>query len=73
MVVSPRKKCSHIIHAASTAAITTLNNATCLAKFDTVVQGTRRVLEQADQCGAKKALLPRWPPKDMYLPAGGRN
>ena len=47
---------SHIIHAAATSARETFENADLLRKFDTVVGGTRRVLEFAAACGARKLL-----------------
>jgi len=47
---------SHVIHAA-TEASAKLNNEDPLLMFDTIVEGTRRVLEFARHCGAKKFLL----------------
>jgi len=47
---------SHIIHAA-TEASATLNAENPLLMFDTILEGTRRVLDFAVQSGAKKFLL----------------
>ncbi|MBD2552236.1 NAD-dependent epimerase/dehydratase family protein [Limnothrix sp. FACHB-708] len=47
---------SHIIHAA-TEASAQLNQEAPLLMLDTIVQGTRHVLEFARHCGAKKFLL----------------
>src|SRR5687768_12925451 len=52
----PEGRFSHIIHAAATSAAETFNNADILSKFDTVVGGTRRVLDFAARCGANKFL-----------------
>lgn len=49
---------SHVIHAATTSATVTFHGSEKpLEKFDTVVGGTRRVLDFARQCGAAKFLL----------------
>lgn len=48
---------SHIIHAAATSASATFHGEDPLAKFDTVVEGTRHTLDFAVQCHAKKFLL----------------
>lgn len=48
---------SHIIHAATTSAEETFNNEPALAKYETIVDGTRRTLEFAARCHAQKLLL----------------
>lgn len=53
----PAGEFSLVIHAAATSAVATFNNEDYLVKFDTVVQGTRRVLDFAVHCHAKKLLL----------------
>ena len=53
----PEGSFSHIIHAAATSARATFNNEDPLVKFDTIFQGTRRTLDFALQCHAKKFLL----------------
>lgn len=53
----PEGEFSHIIHAATTTARATFDNEDSLVKFDTVVQGTRRALEFAVRCKARKFLL----------------
>lgn len=52
----PDGKFSHVIHAA-TAASETLNNEDPGLMLDTIVTGTRRVLDFTALCGAKKFLL----------------
>ncbi len=52
----PEGQFSHIIHAA-TEASAKLNQENPLLMFDTIVAGTRRVLEFARVCGASKLLL----------------
>jgi nucleoside-diphosphate-sugar epimerase len=52
----PQENFSHIIHAAATSAVATFNNEDPLIKFDTVVYGTRRILDFAIHCQAKKFL-----------------
>jgi len=52
----PEGPFTHIIHAAATSARETFEKADIVAKFDTVVAGTRRVLEFAAACGARKLL-----------------
>ncbi len=46
-----------LIHMAATSAEETYNNADLLEKFDTVVNGTRRVLDFANVSGVKKLLF----------------
>lgn len=54
----PSGEFSHIIHAATTAARATFyKTENSLVKFDTVVEGTRRVLDFAVQCCARNFLL----------------
>lgn len=53
----PAGSFSHVIHAATTSAEETYNNEPPLSKFETVADGTRRVLEFAAQCDARKFLL----------------
>jgi len=53
----PEGEFTHIIHAAATSAIATFNNEDLLATFDIVVGGTRRALDFAAKCGAKKFLF----------------
>ncbi len=52
----PTGSFSHIIHAA-TESSATLNAESPLIMFDTIVEGTRRTLEFARQCGTRKFLL----------------
>lgn len=52
----PEDTFDYIIHAAATSAVATFNNEDPLIKFDTIVEGTRHVLEFAVHCGAKKIL-----------------
>lgn len=52
----PNGSFSHVIHAA-TEASAKLNEEDSLLMFDTIVEGTRRTLEFAQQCGAQKFLL----------------
>jgi len=53
----PEGDFSHIIHGATTSAVATFNNEDSLVKFDTIVEGTRRLLEFAKRCGTQKLLL----------------
>lgn len=52
----PAGNFSHVIHAA-TEASATLCNGRPLSMLDTIITGTRRVLEFATACGAKRFLL----------------
>jgi dTDP-glucose 4,6-dehydratase len=52
----PQGSFSHVIHAAATSAQETFQNQDIVTKFDTVVGGTRRVLEFAAACGASQFL-----------------
>lgn len=52
----PSQTFDYVIHAAATSAVATFNNEDSLIKFDTIVNGTRRVLDFSVQCGAKKIL-----------------
>lgn len=53
----PEGKFSHIIHAAATTAQETFSGETPLAKFDTLVNGTRHLLDFAAQCGTRQFLM----------------
>ncbi|NQT30026.1 MAG: NAD(P)-dependent oxidoreductase [Candidatus Saganbacteria bacterium] len=53
----PPGEFSYIIHAAATSARATFNSEDPLTKFDTVVAGTRHILDFAVKCGAKNFLL----------------
>ncbi|MBV5349667.1 NAD(P)-dependent oxidoreductase, partial [bacterium] len=55
--VFPKGQYSHLIHAATTSAYETYRGETPLAKFDTLVCGTRRVLDFAAQCGVEQFLF----------------
>lgn len=53
----PAGSFSHVIHAATTSAEETFRNEPPLSKYETVADGTRRVLEFAAQCNVRKLLL----------------
>lgn len=53
----PSAQFSHIIHAATTSAHETFAGESPLAKFDTLVAGTRRVLDFARQAETRKFLF----------------
>jgi len=53
----PAGRHSHILHAATSSAHETSAGETGLAKFDTLVGGTRRVLEFATTCGTEYLLF----------------
>ncbi|MRD73046.1 NAD-dependent epimerase/dehydratase family protein [Rhodocyclus tenuis] len=53
----PATTFSHVIHAATTSARETFLGETPLAKFDTLVRGSRRVLDFAAHCGARHVLF----------------
>lgn len=68
----PQGEFSHIIHAAATSARATFEKTEDpLAKFETIVEGTRHTLDFAVKCRAKKFLLTSsgavygQPPSDM--------
>ncbi len=52
----PEGTFSHVIHAGATSARETFENAGIVDKFDTVVAGTRHVLDFAARSGARKFL-----------------
>ncbi len=52
----PNSQFSHIIHAATEASVS-LNQEQPEVMFDVTTQGTRRVLEFAEQCGCQRFLL----------------
>ena len=53
----PEGRFSHVVHMGSTAALATFRNEEPLAKFTTIVHGTRRALDFAVRSGARKFLL----------------
>ena len=53
----PSGRFTHLIHAASTSAQETFAGEPPLAKFDTLVTGTRRVLDFASQAGIRQVLF----------------
>lgn len=53
----PQGRFSHFIHAATTSAHETFNGEHPLSKFDTLVSGTRHVLEFAARAGAEHFLF----------------
>ncbi|WP_434632937.1 NAD-dependent epimerase/dehydratase family protein [Chromobacterium sp. CV08] len=53
----PRQRFTHFIHAATTSAHETFNGEDPLSKFDTLVAGTRRVLDFAAESGAGHFLF----------------
>jgi dTDP-glucose 4,6-dehydratase/UDP-glucose 4-epimerase len=55
--VFPKGEFSHVIHAATTSARETYQGATPLSKFDTLVDGTRRILDFCTQCGVERFLF----------------
>lgn len=52
----PEGDFSHLIHMGSTSAEATFNSEPPLAKFETIVEGTRHTLDFAVRCGARKFL-----------------
>ena len=52
----PGGRFTHVIHAATEASVP-LNNDAPLTMLDVIVQGTRRTLDFARQCGSPKVLL----------------
>lgn len=53
----PEGDFSHILHLAAVTASATFNKADPLEQFDIACQGTRRVLEFAAHCGARRLLM----------------
>jgi dTDP-glucose 4,6-dehydratase len=72
--ISPAGRFSHVIHMATDASAS-LNAETTLLMLDTIVEGTRRVLDFAVQSGAQKVLFTssgavygRQPPGLLHIP-----
>ena len=55
--IFPKKKFQFIIHGATTNARETYNKQDPLIKYDTIVNGTKRILNFASQCKCEKFLL----------------
>lgn len=53
----PAGEFTHVIHAATTSAYETFAGADPLSKFDTLLSGTRRVLDFATSCGVENLLF----------------
>lgn len=53
----PAGRFTHLIHAATTSARETFSGESSLGKFDTLVEGTRRVLDFAAQSGIRHMLF----------------
>jgi len=53
----PNKKFSKILHLATTSANETFNSESQLKKYKTLVDGTERVMQFAEECGATKVLF----------------
>jgi dTDP-glucose 4,6-dehydratase/UDP-glucose 4-epimerase len=53
----PQGHFDYLIHGATTSASETFNGEDPLRKFDTLVDGTRRVLDFAAQCGIERSLF----------------
>lgn len=53
----PSGRFTHLVHAATTSARETFSGESSLGKFDTLVDGTRRVLDFAAQCGVRQMLF----------------
>jgi len=54
--IFPKEDFSHIIHGASTTAEETFRGQDPLVKFNTIVEGTRRILDFSVECGADRFL-----------------
>ncbi|MBP4051103.1 NAD(P)-dependent oxidoreductase [Chromobacterium violaceum] len=53
----PRERFTHVLHAATTSAHETFNGESPLGKFDTLVSGTRRVLDFAAEADVRHFLF----------------